>query len=335
MKKSLLTALFANVLLATAAMAGGTQASYTVQMKQVHQGIRLTASVQAVNTVQLSSDIQARVTDVLVNAGDKVKAGQLLVRLDNRVLQNGISISAGQLSAAKAQLKNAEANLQRTKQLVAQQFVSKASLDTAQSNYDAALATVQSLSGGVSQSVTQSSFSQLSAPFDGVVSETSVEKGTIAAPGVALMTLFDPSKLRAVAYVSQSVAEQLAKAGKVTWQVGSQPWQSGGVITVLPAADAVTHTREVRMLLPTSANVVPGQTIALWVMAEPVTKMVIPSKSVIHRGELALVNVRNQGKTERRMVRLGSDFGPEGVEVLAGLQIGDVVESLPNTKGNP
>ncbi|WP_018151140.1 efflux RND transporter periplasmic adaptor subunit [Leeia oryzae] len=324
----------AMMLVATGLMAKSAPQVAVAQWQMVSAGYRAEAVVEAVQQSAVSAQTQGQVVMLSVKVGDRVKAGQVLARLDDKALSQGVSASTAQVQAAQAQLANASANLRRTQSLVAQKFMSQAMLDTAQSQYDAALASVKALKANAGQMSTNKDYAIVKAPFDGVVSQVSTEVGQMAAPGTPLLTVFAPGGLRAVAHVPQASISELDARSPAKIQLNGKDWQPAGATTVLPAADPVTHTREVRVALPASTAYAPGQTVSVWFATSQTRRLVVPASSILRRSELSLVYVLSgNGKFLLRQVRLGEDMGPAGVEILAGVQAGEKVALNPVAAG--
>ena len=121
-----------------------------VMFKQVPAAYATDGVVQAMRQSQIAAQISGRVVMVAVKAGDRVAAGQILLRIDDRELGQGVAAQQAQVAAAQAQLVNAEASLARTRELVARKFMSPATLDQAEAQARSARAQVDALKAGVS-----------------------------------------------------------------------------------------------------------------------------------------------------------------------------------------
>ena len=129
------------LILSTAQAQGVIQVpSVSVQFKSVGIGFELDGLIQPVKQSTISAQAAGRVATLLVKAGDKVQAGQLLLSIDDREAQTGVQRSQAQVAQAQAELRNAQANFDRTRNLQAKGFVSSAALDTADSQLKSALA---------------------------------------------------------------------------------------------------------------------------------------------------------------------------------------------------
>src|SRR5512135_753938 len=181
----------------------GSLDTTAVQYREVDLTYPAEALVEAVNQSTVAAQVQGRVVEVRFDAGDRVKQGEVLMRIDEREASQGVAGADANVAQAQAALANAKATYERTKNLFAQKFVSQAALDQAQASYRAADAQMKAAQAGRGQAGTAKSFTTIVAPLTGVVAQRHTELGEMAAPGKPLMTLFEPGDLRVVASVPQ------------------------------------------------------------------------------------------------------------------------------------
>src|SRR5512133_4161535 len=199
-----------------AAAQGGIQVPVApAQVKSVGTGFQLDGVVQPVKQSTVSAQASGRIASLLVKAGDKVRAGQVLATVDDREAQTGVQSSQAQLAQAQAGLHNAQANFDRTRDLRAKGFVSAAALDTADARLKGALAGSDQAGAGARQSALAQGFTRVTAPFEGWVLQTQVEAGDLAVPGKPLLILYAPLPIRAVVQVPVSRANQVRASGAV------------------------------------------------------------------------------------------------------------------------
>lgn len=301
--------------------------------------ISLDAVVEAVRQTTLSAQVPGAIVSLRVKAGDSVKAGQELLRIDARSASQNAAASDAQVQAAQASLNVATKDYERQKQLLQKQYISQSALDRAQAQWLAAQAQVKALQAQAGVARTQSGFFVLSAPYAGVISEVPVALGDMAMPGRALVTMHDPSALRVTAAVPQSVIASLGDTSAVQFEL---PGLATGLlrptgVQVLPVVDAATHTAQVRLGLPGGIQgVAPGAFARIWLpLGSPKgalaqgERLYVPASAVVRRSEMTGLYVVNpQGLALLRQVRLGSTKG-ELVEVLSGVSKGDKVAVNP------
>lgn len=311
--------------LASVAVAAGSTAQATA-----YDGV-----VEAVRQTVIAAQVPGAVVALPTKAGDRVKAGQVLLRLDARAADQQAGAAAAQVQAARASQEAATREFERQKQLFRQNYISQAALDRAEAQHKStqAQAAAQLAAAGAAQ--TESSFYVVRAPYDGVVADVAVVLGDMALPGRALLTVYDPAALRVRAAVPQTAAPrqqpgqgpapQAELPGVAPQRIEPVRWQ------LLPSVDPATHTMEIRLDLPAGTAAAPGMFARAWLPgagAQP-ARLWVPAKVVVRRAELTGVYVLDaEGRPLLRQVRLGPVQGDQ-VEVLAGLAAGERVALEP------
>ena len=294
--------------------------------------------VEALRQTVLAAQVPGAVVALNVKAGDRVKAGQVLVRLDARAAEQQAGAAAAQVQAARAAQEAATKEFERQRQLHQKNYISQAALDRAEAQYKSAQAQAAAQLAAAGAARTESGFYTVKAPYDGIVSEVAVVLGDLAMPGRPLLTLYDPAALRVTAAVPQSAAPRpdstpLAElpgtlAGGAPARITPLRWQ------LLPAVDPATHTMQLRLDLPPGTPAAPGMFARAWLpaagaRATGAQRLSVPAASVVRRAELTAVYVIGaDGKPLLRQVRLGPQSG-DRVEVLAGLAEGERVALQP------
>lgn len=320
------------------AHAAGTPATTALATVAVGAGsaaptARYEGHVEAVRQTVLSAQVPGAIVELPVKAGDTVKAGQLLVRLDARAAQQTAAAGAAQAQAARAMLEAATREFERQKQLFDKHYISQAALDRAEAQYKASQAEAQAQLANAGAASTQSSFYVLKAPYAGIVADVPVVLGDMAMPGRPLVTVYDPAALRVTVALPETAAATLRSGATPTVQLPgiAAPVKPSGM-QLLPTADPATHTFELRLDLPAGlAGVMPGQFAAALVATPPAAgaTLSVPLRAVVRRAELTGVYVVGaDGKPQLRQVRLGRASGDQ-VEVLAGVTAGERVAVDP------
>lgn len=337
----LLAALAACVAAGGAFAQTGAVPSVVVGSAGTGAAFELDGALQAVQQSTVAAQVPGNVMALTVKAGDRVRRGQALARIDERDVQAAFARADAGVAQADAELRNARVNAERTRDLRAQGFVSQAALDTADTQLKAAQAGLRQAEAARSQAALARGFAQVTAPFDAVVLATHVEPGDLAAPGRPLATVYVPGRLRAVAQVPASRSAAARGAGRVEVQLPDGRWIEPGTRTELPGADAVSQTVEWRFELPAaaSAGLVPGAAVRVRfsgapaaAAAGPATRLAVPASAVLRRGELTAVYAAQGAAWLLKPVRLGSQQG-DSVEVLAGLKAGERIALDPVRAG--
>lgn len=301
--------------------------------------------VEAVRQTVVAAQVPGAVVQLQVKVGDRVAAGQLLLRLDARAADQNAAASDAQVQAARASLDLASRDLERQRQLFQKNYISQAAMEQAQAQFKATQAQVDAQLAQAGAARTQSGFYVVRAPFAGVVAEVPVSLGDMAMPGRALLTLYDPASLRVAAALPQSLTAQLADGQLPRVEFpglpSAQQWVRPLRAQLLPTVDPGTHTALMRADLPAGlTHLAPGQYARLWLplpgsagpagaAQSPATRPSVPVAAIVRRAELTALYVLDAaGKPVLRQVRLGRQDG-DSVEILAGLAAGERVATDP------
>ena len=306
-----------------------------LQLASVATGFELDGVVQPVRQSTVAAQANGRVLSLLVRAGDRVKRGQLLATIDDREAQTGVQRSQAQLAQAQAELFNAQASFERTRDLQARGFLSAAALDAAQAQLKTTQAVRDEADAGLRQSALAQGFTRVTAPFDGWVLQTQAEAGDLAVPGKPLLTLYAPLPLRVVVQVPVSRAGAARSASLLEILLPDGRWVKPAAKSTVPSADPVSQTVEWRLELTAESAkaLLPGQQVRVRFAGAQVSRLLAPVGSVLRRGELTAVYVVSGKGFALRTVRLGASHGAQGVEILAGLAEGERIALDPVQAG--
>jgi RND family efflux transporter MFP subunit len=323
---------------AAPAVAGPEVATVLVQPGGNGRALDLDGTVEPVRQATVAAQVGGNVLALAVKAGDKVRSGQVLARIDERSAAAGLAQSDAAVTQADTMLRQARTELNRTRELRAQGYVSQAAQDNAETQVKAAEATLAQAQAGRSQAALARNFTTVTAPFDGLVLATHLDAGDLAAPGRPVLTVYTPGALRAVVQVPASQAALARSAGKIEVQLPDGQWVTPAKRVDLPTADPVAQTVEWRLDLSAadSARALPGQAVRVRfggatagtpaaAGAKPAgASLAVPAGALLRRGELTAVYVAQGSQFVLRAVRAGGETG-QGIEVLGGLRAGERV----------
>ncbi|MFO6421333.1 efflux RND transporter periplasmic adaptor subunit [Hylemonella sp. W303a] len=262
--------------------------------------VSLEASVEAVRETTVSAQVQGAIMELRVKAGDAVRSGQPLLRIDSQ--------------AAQVQNDVAAKEYERQRQLFDQQFISQGALDRALAQARA--------------SQVQTDLYVLTAPYAGVVREVPVALGDMAMPGRPLLVLYDPAALRVTVSVPQALLASVGTEPVLRYELNGQAPRLVESARLLPTVDPVSRTAQLRFDLPKSVSgVVPGMYVRVWLSVQEQAggRILVPATALVRRGDMNGVYVLDAGGQARlRQVRLGPVDG-ERVEILSGVADGDRV----------
>lgn len=327
----------------------------TVAMADVADTFEAGGVVQARTTATLMARILAPVREVRAVPGDRVRAGQVLILLDGRDLaaqarraraegasaDQGVAAAGSDRQAAEATLALARSTHARIAGLHAKRSATSQELDDATAALRAAEARaaaaaaralgavsgVESARAASDAADTIETFSRVTAPFDGVVTEKMVEPGNMAAPGTPLMRIEASGGFRLDVRVDESRVGQIAPGATVSVSLdgpdGAPRVTSGTVTEVSRAVDADARAFLVKIALPADGGLRSGMFGRARFASRPRRALTVPAAALVHRGQVTSVFVAEQDIARVRLVNVN------GSEVLAGLSEGDVVIVSP------
>jgi len=318
--------------------------SQLVGLAAPRMGASVDGVVEAVRQTVVAAQVAGSIVQLDVKAGDRVKAGQVLLRIDARSAQQANQASEAQAQAARAALQLAGRELERQQQLFQQRYISQAALDQAEAQFQATQAQVKAQLAQLALSRTQGDFNVVRSPYDGVISELSVALGDMAMPGRALLSVYDPSALRVTAHLPQSQALGLTDSSQFQIELPGQAQPVRPLkVQLLPTVDASSHTMPLRLDLPRLVGVAPGMFARVQLPAaiggqasqsgqsdpSATTAISVPVTALVRRAEMSGIYVLNaQGQARLRQLRLGAQQAGM-VEVLSGLSRGERIALDP------
>ena len=286
--------------------------TYTVSQQQIPSHYATSGTVTSDHRVSISSRLSGYIREMNVREGDRVKANQILVRVD--------PVDAKQaLIQAQADLTDAEADLRSYEELLKNGAVSNQQVSKVELRYTVAKSQVE-------QARNQLSYAEVRSPVAGVVVEKRLSQGDLAAPGMPILTLEDPTSLLVETYVSERFVSNIHENDDVDIEIPSLHKIYQGVVRqVVQAADPVSHQFLVKIALPASKDIHPGMYAQTGFRVGTRDAVFIPNNAVVSRADLTAVYVVDaNGVAQYRLVRLGVPY--EGkVEVLSGLNVGDTL----------
>ena len=318
------------------------------RQQQVPLNLGSTGTVQARESAVVSAQVMGRIQQVLVHEGDRVRAGQTLVVLDDAAMrssveqaQAGVKASQSAQAAAQTNAALAASTLARYKQLDAQKSVSPQELDEVSRRAEAAAANLEAVRAQTDAARAQENgartmlgYTRLVAPFAGVVTARMADPGTMAVPGAPLLKIDQAGALQLDASVDESVIGAVHKGTKVPVTIAgaSSANLAGTVAEIVPAADPSSHSFTVKIDLPASAQLRAGMYGTAMFANGTKEAIVIPRSAVVARGSLSCAYaLDSQGIAQLRNLTLGATQG-DLVEILSGVSAGEKLVDVPSDR---
>jgi RND family efflux transporter MFP subunit len=338
--------------------------------REVSRTIQIVGTLLPQEEVTLANEVAATIDRVLVDLGDRVRKGQVVIRLDDREARLEVGRAAANLQAARealerarqmmdwnranversqALLVDARTNLKRFQDLFAEGAISASQRDSAQTQYDVAVASlraseaqqesdraaVKNAEASVEQAVAALELArkrfkdtEIVAPFDGFVRKRLVNLGETYKEKTPLMSLVAIQALKLQGEVPERFAPQLGVGRPVQVEVEAHPGRTfGGIITrVSPAVDVESRTFTVEASVPNPRGALKPGFFAKASILTGTERNVpfVPEEAVVSFAGVVKVYAIADGKAEERRVKTGQRT--DGwVEILEGVKVGETV----------
>ncbi len=288
--------------------------------------LNVSGKIQSVNSADLSTRMMGFVNKVHVKVGDKVNKGQLLVSINNTDLQAKRAQVNASITEANASYNNAKKDYDRFQNLFAENSASQKEVDDITAHYEMAKARLEAAKQMKNEINAQFTYSNITAPFNGVITGKSVEEGNMANPGMPLISMEAPDNFEVIAMVPEIEISKIKSDSKVEVTAKSiNKTISGSVVEVSSSARNTGGQYLVKIALDkTDVPILSGMFVNVQFpidrKATTVTSTVyVPESALVKQGQLTGVYTIGNGNVALlRWLRIGKTFGDQ-VEVLSGL----------------
>jgi len=283
----------------------------TVEMRTLPLFEAVVGTVRPKLEATVSSDLLGRILEFHVVSGQSVKKGDLIAKIDARELE-------ASKVRAEAALQQLESELKRQTQLLKNNATSRARFEQARAAEQMARANLVKIKASLDKSIVR-------APFTGTITRKLADTGDLAVPGKPLVTMEDPKSLRLEMPVAESLAGSLKLGQSISVEVEAANICVDGQIGELePSADSASRTFLVKIDLPPASGIRAGLFGRAWVPRGKGDKILVPASAIVHRGQMEMAFVVNQGVAQLRLV----STVPQSEKfrlVLSGLSEGEQV----------
>jgi len=302
-------------------------------------------TIRAAQTSQLASQTMGNIVELRVHEGDRVQGGQVLAIIDDAQPRAAVDRAAAGESAAQQEvaasdsdLVLAQSTLTRYQTLYDRKSVSPQEFDEVKARYQAALAhrdltraSQAQARAALAQAHTSLSYTRILAPFDGVITEKKADPGMLASPGLPIFTIEGLGHYRLESAVNENDLRYVRMGEPVPVIVDALEisQQRGRVVQIVPAADTGSRSFLVKIELPADTRLRSGLFGRAQFSRGNRSALFIPQTAVVERGQLQGVYILDRNRTASlRYVTLGNRAGSV-VEVLSGLQEGELLVAKP------
>lgn len=299
----------------------------------------LTASgkVIATNSASLSTRMMGFVDKMYVQMGDTVRKDQLLLKLNNADLTAKQAQTNAGIAEAAASFKNAEKDYQRFQNLFAENSASQKELDDQRARFEMSKARLELARQMKNEVNSQFAYVNLRAPFNGVITNTFIDTGDMASPGVPLVSIESLGSYSVIVSVPENEIAAVTSGGKVQVLIKSINTKLTGIVTEISSSAKNTggqYLVKVSLDKP-DAKMLSGMYATVQFPIEKntsVATILIPQEAIVYRGQLTGIYTMSQSdKALLRWVRLGRTLG-DSVEVLSGIEVGEKYILAPEGK---
>lgn len=296
-------------------------------------GIQATGKIEAVQSADISARLMGAITHIYVKPGDQVRKGQLLVTINSSDIQAKKAQVNAAVAEATAQLKNAQKDFERFTNLYNKQSASAKELDNATLQFTAAKARLEGAEQMRNEVTVMLGYSALTAPFDGVVTRRMADEGSMASPGMPVLTIEQSRQLQVVITVSEPDIRRIRVGQSAMAGIKSTGEHFPCTITEFsPSSIGTGGQYPVKLSIPAAnqSSLFAGMYVSVFI---PVTesknemqqenRVLVPASSLIHKDQLTgLYTISSHNTALLRWVRTGKT-NDDKVEILSGLSQGE------------
>lgn len=293
--------------------------------------LEYSGSVKSRTEMNLGFRVAGKVTERLVDIGDRVQPGDVVARIDPTDYKLAVDSAEASLAAAEKGVETAELANVRAHELFKKDAVPKQQMEQAQLAYDQAVSTRTAAAASLDQAKNQLSYADLKSDRDGIVTAISADRGQVVAAGTPVLTVVaDDQKEVQIAVPENDIAEfAIGKSVKAKFWSDDKLVLDGKVREVSGSADSRSRTFSVRVSLPNDARVLIGMTATVVADIKGAGDAVtVPLSALAEKdgGKIVWTVDRTAAIVHSRAIKI-ADFTNDGVGVTEGLKPGDIVVS--------
>lgn len=311
-------------------------ASATASVATLDTETLLDGTVEALNQGTISAQTSARVVELPVDVGDTVAQGQVIARLRGTQAQAAAEAARAGVSQAQSHLAEVKLRFERTRDVYQRKLIAKAQYDQVNAEYQAAQAQLAAARAGLAQAEEGVGYTEVRAPWSGVIVSRDIDVGELASPGQPLLRGVSLDALRVRLDVPQQTMPALRRYQTASLLLDNGQRIAAARLRLPPAADPGTQSFGVVLELPADAagtlsggsTLLPGTLVKVAIRSGERQMLQVPTSALVHRGELTGVYVIRDGRLSLRTLRVGDSDGSH-TAVLAGLAAGEQIATDP------
>lgn len=302
-----------------------TQTADLVKGTESH---RFSGTVTSDRTINMSTKVMGRITQLDVEEGDFVEKGDVLIRIKDDNLQAQKRQVESSLIEAKAGMQNVETNYNRMKNLYEQESATKKELDDISTEYEMAKAKVQTLESKLQEIEDMLDYTLLTAPFDGYVVSKMASEGDMAGPGQPIIAFEQEDMMKIKVTVPESEISLFSLNDTVSVDIKAAGYNNAGgvVANINQSGNRGSRQFSVEIMLPELAEdsgVKSGMFAEIGLTTDKDHAIAVPQSAIVEHGQLTgLYTLNDDSEVVLRWVRIGDTSG-DNIEILSGLSEGE------------
>ncbi len=303
-----------------------------VAQSELSQGPMISGSLQPVTKAELNAEVSGIVTKIMKDNGDSVKAGELLVQLDQTTYRDKLMSAQESERSASVTADQAQKQLRRMQQLNKQNLVTAEILEAAEIKANQASSDLASAKARLVEARQQLERTEVRAPFSGVISARKTSAGDTAQIGKALMVVIDPSSMRFEGFIAADQVGSVKVGQTVNFKVNGYPNQrfSGSINRINPQANELTRQVQVFVELSKQDSLVAGLYAEGFIDVASQQSVMLDASSIVREGDNTFVWTVANNRLTKTPVTLGARDPRFGTyQVIAGVKVGDDILRHP------
>lgn len=303
-----------------------------VAQSELSQGPMISGSLQPVTKAELNAEVSGIVTKIMKDNGDSVKAGELLVQLDQTTYRDKLMSAQESERSASVTADQAQKQLRRMQQLNKQNLVTAEILEAAEIKANQASSDLASAKARLVEARQQLERTEVRAPFSGVISARKTSAGDTAQIGKALMVVIDPSSMRFEGFIAADQVGSVKVGQTVNFKVNGYPNQrfSGSINRINPQANELTRQVQVFVELSKQDSLVAGLYAEGFIDVASQQSVMLDASSIVREGDNTFVWTVANSRLTKTPVTLGARDPRFGTyQVIAGVKVGDDILRHP------
>lgn len=297
-----------------------------LRASELARGPMVSGSLQPVVKAELNAEVSGIVTKVLKDNGDLVKAGELLVQLDQTTFRDKLMSAQEAERSALVTADQAQKQLRRMQSLHKQNLVTAEVLESAEIKANQAHSELASAKARLVEARQQMERTEVRAPFDGVVAMRKTSAGDTAQIGKALMVVIDPSSMRFEGYIAADQVGQVKVGQAVNFKVNGYSNQrfDGTIERINPQAAETTRQVQLFVAINSKEPLVAGLYAEGYIAIANQQSLMVPPSVLVQEGDNHFVWQLTNNKLHKVKVDIGAKDPRWGtVQLLSGVNIGD------------